>query len=198
MSPGGDGSPRSWSVLTAAELEKLPLPAALQCAPAACDPYSVFQYITHVRRLLLAALPLERADLAGVVALLTREVSSLRSAVARNALCCCAELRPNWRSGLDFAACASPLIGALLSRASNSADKKFIRDIALLALNHCVLAEPSGELLHFLLTLDFTRNKAGALVAAKLGEECVGGALALRALPSAVSANPLSFLLQRP
>jgi hypothetical protein len=105
-------------------------------------------------------------DLLALVVLLTREVSSLRSAMARQALTCCAELPEAWRAGLPAPACTA-LVTALVTRASNSADKKFIRDLALLALTRCALAQPSSDMLLHVLTLDtIARNKAAALVAA--------------------------------
>jgi len=81
-------------------------------------------------------------------------------------------LGEDWRSGLDFATVAAPLLVALLCRASNSADKRFIKDSAILALQRCAIAQPCVEVLFFVLkqARGYIRNFAAALVIAELAD----------------------------
>ena len=179
--PAPAGTPncasKSWALASAEELASVQLPVGALPAPAAgC--HAQFQFITGCRACLAQGQPLPCA-MAELIALLLREVCSLRSAMARNALTCAGELGVDWRATVPFStACA--LVGALASRASNSADKRFIRDLALLALQRCALALPCGDMLLFLLSQEaICRNKAAALVTASVADSCVLGAAPL-------------------
>ena len=167
--PQSEGTGKSWTVVSAEELVSVQLPVS---AAPGTDPHVQFQFFTGCRACLARRQPLPCA-MAELIALLLREVCSLRSAMARNALTCAGELGVDWRDTVPFpTACA--LVGALASRASNSADKRFIRDLALLALQRCALAQPSGDMLLFLLSQEaICRNKAAALVAASVADSCV-------------------------
>jgi hypothetical protein len=173
---------KSWVVPSLEALAALPQLHALPAEPhPAADPYELFGFITAARRGLLA--PGAPPPPAALLALLAREAGSLRSAMARGALTCACELGEHWRAGVAFPAAAA-LVGALVARCANSADKRFIRDLALLALQRCALAQPCSELLLHLLSLEAVgRNRAAALVVATVADACVG-ALAGWARPS--------------
>lgn len=168
---------KSWVVPPLEALAALPQLHALPAEPhPAADPYELFCFITAARRCLLA--PGAPPPPAALLALLAREAGSLRSAMARGALTCACELGERWRAGVAFPAAAA-LVGALVARCANSADKRFIRDLALLALQRCALAQPCSEMLLHLLSLEAVgRNRAAALVVATVADACVGGVAA--------------------
>lgn len=107
-----------------------------------------------------------------LVALLTREVSNLRSATARNALYAAAELGagPGWREGVEEALWR-PLLQALVGKAA--ADKRFIRDAAALGARNCALSAPCAATLHALLGWSASKSRVAALCSAQIAEECV-------------------------
>ena len=191
-------APKCWVVPTLEELAALPLPPSLPAVPhASADPHELFCFITAARRCLLA--PGAPPPPGELLALLAREAGSLRSAMARGALTCACELGERWRAGVAFPAAAA-LVGALVARCANSADKRFIRDLALLALRRCALAEPCSEVLLHLLSLEAVgRNRAAALVVATVADACVPGwerararARQLPARPSLSPSHPLA------
>ena len=107
-----------------------------------------------------------------IAALLTREVSNLRSATARNALYAAAELgaAPGWRQGVEEAVWR-PLLMALVGKAA--ADKRFIREAAALGVRNCALSAPCAATLQAVLAWSSSKSRAAALCSAQLAEECV-------------------------
>ncbi len=164
----------SWVVPEAASLLSLALPE-MPLFPGSQIPTECrgsFTAITNSRTCLAHGLALDLETRALLLGLLTRESVSLRSTLARNSLYCAGELGEGWREGLDFAGVCAPLLGALLGRASNSADKRFIRDSAMVSLKKCALAQPCIEVLCYLLQQGGKnpRNFASALVSTEVAD----------------------------
>lgn len=164
----------SWVVPEAASLLSLALPE-MPLFPGSQIPTECrgsFTAITNSRTCLAHGLALDLETRALLLGLLTRESVSLRSTLARNSLYCAGELGEGWREGLDFAGVCAPLLGALLGRASNSADKRFIRDSAMVSLKKCALAQPCTEVLCYLLQQGGKnpRNFASALVSTEVAD----------------------------
>ena len=156
--------------------------AAFALATDDTDAAAVFSRISALRAALYhhpaASTRASAASLDGVARLLAREVSSLRSAVSRNALHALGELaRVGFFRGAQDAVFAA-LVGGLVTKAVN--DKRFIRDVAVGALESLVFAEAGGavrpaspRLLFQLLTYSKTKNRGIALTTARLVSLCV-------------------------
>ena len=135
-------------------------------SPSCSDAGALFAQVTRIRRALrFHADTLDAAHAAAIGALLAREVCSLRSAVARNALSAACELSAHVVLTMEPGV-ATLLLDALAARAIN--DKRFIRDAANNALSTWMSAAPRMFEFLWLLSLSGSKSRATALLSANL------------------------------
>ena len=170
-------APPSFVVPDAASLKEdvetpaCPGPWLEQPGDSAADAHATFQFLTRVRCALRFHAPLlSPAHVACICGLLAREVSSLRSAIARNALCAAGELDAGSARAVAWDA-ALPLLDALVVKAVS--DKRFIRDAARAALTAWSDGAPAVQLALFLLSFSGSRSSATALLSGQLADRWV-------------------------
>ena len=128
------------------------------------DAGAIFTHVTRIRRALCFHSSLiDKFHASAIGGLLAREICSLRSAVARNALSAAGELSAYVVVNMEPAT-ATLLLEALAARAIN--DKRFIRDAALCALSLWISAASRTFEFLWLLSLSGSKSRATALLSA--------------------------------
>ncbi len=159
---------QSFAVPAESELQAPAAGAELPAEPRSSEGAALFSYILLLR-CRLRHLRLDSAFAVAAVPFLTREISNLRSAVSRHALCAtCELLAKGWMQACE-ASVSSALLDVLLQKAVS--DKSFLREAALRALRLWVQVEPSCRLLSGLCQLSSSKNRAIGSATAQLAQQ---------------------------